>query len=150
MMRRALDAIPSALLAGQETWRLHPEGGYQSDGQTPGDRLRCGAPVGDQAWLARLLEVSSLEVGRAFMRPGLRKAALKLSSAGPEGDLLVGLDIKEEMLQGPLEAVEAPAQVADTDRDRPYRDIQVILTQKLGLAGWKRQTGGDLVKPDDP
>lgn len=147
MMQRAADAFPAAVMAGRDTWRLHPEGGYQSDGQTPGDAIRCGAPPQDEAWLARLLEVSELEQGRVFMRQGLRKAALKLRSAGPQGDLVVGLDMEEKILQVPPEAVEAPQQVASTDRDRPYRDVEIILTDKLGLAGWKKHRGGKLAKP---
>jgi hypothetical protein len=135
---RALDIIPTLLEVPGSSWFPSGDGRYEATAGAQGQALRCGVGALERAWLSRLLEVASLERAEVTLSPTRRAVTMRLTSAGAPGELSIQVQA-EELAQAPDGApVEAPARVEEPRRDRPYKDIEAILTERLGLTEWQR------------
>lgn len=138
LLRRAMEPIPSALWSVGEGWVAKEGlGAFEAHETTRGRTLRCGVNPKDQPWLARLREVARLERASSLLGAQERRFVGRWTGGTPGALWSLDLDISEQIQHGPAPRVEPPTPGPSVERDRPYRDIQIILQDRLGL--WQGQ-----------
>ena len=143
VLQAAVDPVPAMLAMGASGWQNEGGDRWVAHGRTGGLAFRCAALPGPKGWLARLLGLTELNYSEATLPQHLPEGETKRSVSArlttlsaPQRKLRIDI---EEIFEpvGPQDIL-VPADVADTGRDRPYRDIQTILGDRLGLSEWKR------------
>ncbi|MBH24409.1 MAG: hypothetical protein CMH57_08160 [Myxococcales bacterium] len=144
VLDRAMDAVPAMIAVARQGWTLSEDEPlkrvYTAEQGREGSALSCGLTSADDGWLYRILERSTLSLAEVTLSRG----TLGWGRRSVSGRLLVGdeartwvvrVDVDEQVSPAtePL-SVDAPEEVASVRRDRPYRDIEQILKEQLGLS----------------
>lgn len=145
---RALDGVRTGLHAGRGRWA----GGTQTWelGEAGLHAFRGCLDPSSRGWMQRLEGAAELSAAKADVTPTRRwfRGTWDL-----EEERQMTLDITEDIREG-ADPVTAPEHVADVRRDRPYRDIERILGDRLGLSdamgGARPQAPAGEGKPEKP
>ncbi len=115
---------PDPMPVGTMWWRIADRGGRTFRG--------CADPA-DRGWLRDLQAAAELGTAQAALSPNDRRFR---GTWTLEANHKMTLDIRERIRESP-EPFGPPERVEDVRRDRPYRDIERILGERLGLSEWK-------------
>jgi hypothetical protein len=101
--------------------------------RSEGHSFRGCLEPSERGWLTDLSATAELDKARVALSPGDRRfrGAWTL-----EDDRRLTVDIRERIRDAP-QPFATPDRVEDVKRDRPYRDIERILGDRLGLSDWK-------------
>jgi hypothetical protein len=141
-----MDAIPASLSTAGESWRPHSdnvEDTFIADIEQGlnGVGFDCGMDKTGKAWLQRFLHVARLNFAEAYLpatkqNSRIRTVSARFLAGDPDKSLVVRLDVEEKVNYREPTPVVAPEEVASLRKDRPFNDIERILSKKLGLSQW--------------
>lgn len=130
VIRRGLDGVSVGLHAGRGRWETAP-GGWRLG--AAGHTFRGCLEEDETGWLRRLEADAHLTDATATLDAADRQFhGVWTLNAGR----VMTLDIRER-IRDAADPIAAPDRVGDVRRDRPYRDIERILGERLGLSEWK-------------
>jgi len=140
---RGMDALPALLAVGGGSWTPvdGEDGVFGAVEGGAGEAIRCRQPPRQKGWLHRLMSRSELVEARVDFggaaEPGVRTLSARLVTVG-ERRWELKVDVEERVVDGVLVPVEAPVEVAEVRRDRPWVDITTILERRMGLDKWEK------------
>ena len=139
---RVRDATPAIVEAAGATWRQQGASHtWVAEEGTPGRSLRCGFDRFESGWIHRLTTRTELSLARLEHDPANKRLSVSARlSTLDERPFVLRAEIEESIVsQDPSTiAVDVPTgKIASTWRDRPYRDIEIILGERLKLEGWR-------------
>lgn len=149
LVARAVQGPLALLRLGGRGWQVRPDGSFVAERTEGGRALACDAAPGTDDWLRRLEQVARLSYSEAkLVEPGAAAADRGQSQAvalsvrlltGPDATpTVVSVEIDGRVNAAQVEPIAEPTEPFDTRRDRPYRDLQTILGDRMGLPRWRR------------